>query len=87
MLQASYAENGEGFHFKTANHAVVLGHLLPCKAKREDPRATPIHAASLANLPPATVVTAEFDILRDEGEPCRSAQRLAVLRKLCAARA
>ena len=30
-----------------------------------NPRATPIHAASFADLPPATVVTAEFDILRD----------------------
>lgn len=32
-----------------------------------DPRITPIHASNLAGLPPALIVTAEFDPLCDEG--------------------
>ena len=41
---------------------------LPDEAGADDPRACPIRAEKLAGVAPATVITAGFDPLRDEGE-------------------
>ena len=68
MSQQSYAENGEGFILETPLMQWFGMPIAPTKQTAEDPRATPIHAQSLANLPSALVITAEFDPLRDEGE-------------------
>ncbi|BBZ15225.1 alpha/beta hydrolase [Mycobacterium branderi] len=38
------------------------------QADRTDPRATPSNASSLAGLPPAYILTAEHDPVRDDGE-------------------
>jgi acetyl esterase len=63
----SYEENAEGYFLTRDTMHWFIGHYLgDCDPK--DPSVSPLHADSLAGLPPALVITAEFDPLRDEGE-------------------
>jgi acetyl esterase len=43
-------------------------HYLPDASRRTEPDASPIHTPDLAGLPPAVVITAEHDVLLDEGK-------------------
>ena len=64
----SYVTNGEGY-FLTRSMMEWFGvQYVPEGHDVEDPLLSPLYAKDLSNLPPATVITAEFDPLRDEGE-------------------
>lgn len=71
----SYRDNGQGYWLTRETMEWFWGLYLRDEADATDPRAAPILARSLAGLPPALVITAEFDPLRDEGEAY--ARRLA----------
>ena len=71
---ASLRENAEGYGLETAGLAPFNSHYINSGADPADPLASPIKRADLSGLPPALVVTAEYDPLRDEGE--RYGQRL-----------
>ena len=61
----SYTENGTGYFLTTSLMEWFWEQYCPA-AERIDPRASPIRGR-LDGLPPALVVTSEFDPLRDEG--------------------
>jgi acetyl esterase/lipase len=69
MTTPSYRERGSGPDlFITAKDMEWFWNLyIPDPAARSVPDASPLRAESLANLPPAIVLTAEYDPLRDEG--------------------
>jgi acetyl esterase len=65
---ASRVENAEGYFLTAEDMLWFSGHYLAEGADVNDPRASPIRAASLAGAPAAVIGTGEFDPLRDEGE-------------------
>lgn len=68
MNRQSWSDNGAGYLLETAIMEWFWETYCVTLTDRDDPRTAPIKAANLANLPPALVLTAEYDPLRDEGE-------------------
>jgi acetyl esterase len=64
----SYVEMAEGYGLTRKGMVWFWDHYLNDKSEAKDFRAVPLNAASLAGLPRAFVVTAEYDVLRDEGQ-------------------
>ncbi|MEW6268885.1 MAG: alpha/beta hydrolase fold domain-containing protein [Thermodesulfobacteriota bacterium] len=66
LTRPSYAENGEGYVLTTSLVRWFWDHYAE-PSERARPEASPLRARDLRGLPPALVVTCEFDPLRDEG--------------------
>ena len=64
----SYHENATGFLLTRDAMRWFWNHYLARDAQGKEPYASPLLAQSLAGLPPALVITAGCDPLRDEGE-------------------
>lgn len=74
MDHPSIDEFAEGYFLTKANKVWFRGHFLESEERSLDPRVSSLHA-DLSGLPPALIMTAGFDPLRDEGEAF--ARRLA----------
>jgi acetyl esterase len=70
----SHRDFAEGYFLTRAAMQWFTGHYLPSADLIRHPEASPLLAPDVSSLPPALVITAEFDPLRDEGEAY--AQRL-----------
>ncbi|MPY66544.1 alpha/beta hydrolase [Deinococcus sp. SDU3-2] len=76
----SRRENAEGY-FLTEERMRFFGQMyLQDAAHGAHPHVSPLHAAELHDLPPALVMTAEFDPLRDEGAAYAQALQAAGVR-------
>jgi acetyl esterase len=71
----SYREFAVGHYLTRQGVAWFRGQYLPNPADYLNPDASPLLAADLQGLPPALILTAECDVLRDEGRAY--AERLA----------
>lgn len=71
----SHQRNGQGYLLTSDTMDYFTGHYIPDPAGHRDWRASPLLHPDLSGLPPALVLTAGYDPLRDEG--IAYAQRLS----------
>ncbi len=64
----SYQANGAGYVLTMESMEWFTNHYARSAADHTEPYFAPVQATDLSGLPPAHVITAEFDPLRDEGE-------------------
>ncbi|HEV8656241.1 MAG TPA: alpha/beta hydrolase [Candidatus Limnocylindria bacterium] len=64
----SYRANATGFGLTRSGMRWFWDHYVPDTKLRDEPYASPLRAKDLSGLPPAHIVTAECDPLRDEGK-------------------
>jgi len=64
----SYAQNADGYYLTASGMVWFRDHYFAKVEQRSDPLASPLACTDLRGLPPALVITAEYDPLRDEAE-------------------
>jgi len=65
---ASYERFSEGYGLTRRDMQWFWDQYAPTAEMRANPLVVPTCAADLSGLPPAHIITAEYDVLRDEGE-------------------
>jgi acetyl esterase len=68
FTRQSYVDNADGYLLTTKDMRWFWDHYVREIGDRSGSDASPLRAQTLAGLPPALVVTAELDPLRDEGD-------------------
>ncbi|MBF4476677.1 alpha/beta hydrolase [Rhodococcus rhodochrous] len=65
---ASYTENAAGFNLSAQEMRFYWQMYHQGQVDLRDPRLSPLFCEDLSGLPPTLIFTAEYDVLRDEGE-------------------
>lgn len=76
--RASYNAHGEGLPLKARDMRWFFNHYAPSE-KWTDPDISPLRGPVSDQMPPAVVVLAEYDVLKDEGQAYAEALRTAGL--------
>jgi len=63
---SSYKAHGEGYMLTREGMIYFIDHYLDREENKLHPYASPLLTENLSNLPPALIIIAEFDVLKDE---------------------